>query len=58
MLVSHLRAFYPYMRTQLTYERTRIDAQIGKVGIEIKYQPDVVWKTKRGKRFVFEITKF
>jgi len=46
------------MRTQLTYERTRIDAQIGKIGIEIKYQPDVVWKTKRGKRFVFEITKF
>ena len=39
MLVSYLRAHYPDMRTQLTYERARIDAQIGKIGIEIKYQP-------------------
>lgn len=39
MLVSHLRAYYPDMRTQLTYERARIDAQIDKIGIEIKYQP-------------------
>jgi len=39
MLVSYLRAYYPDMRTQLTYERARIDAQIDKIGIEIKYQP-------------------
>jgi len=39
MLVSYLRAYYPDTRTQLTYERARIDAQIEKVGIEIKYQP-------------------
>ena len=39
MLVSYLRAFYPDLRTQLTYERARIDAQIGKVGIELKFQP-------------------
>lgn len=39
MLVSRLGAYYPEIRTQLTYERARIDAQIGKVGIEIKYQP-------------------
>lgn len=38
MLVSYLQAFYN-VRTQLTYERARIDAQIGKIGIEIKYQP-------------------
>lgn len=39
MLVTHLKAFYPDIRTQLTYERARIDAQIGRIGIEIKYQP-------------------
>jgi len=39
MLVSYLRAFYPDLRTQLTYGRARIDAQIGKVGIELKFQP-------------------
>ncbi len=39
MLVTHLRVFYPDLRTQLTYERARIDAQIGKVGIELKFQP-------------------
>jgi len=39
MLVSNLQASYPDVRTQLTYERARIDAQIGKIGIEIKYQP-------------------
>jgi len=40
MLMQHLRIFYPSLRTQLQYERTQIDAQIGKVGIEIKYQPN------------------
>ena len=39
MLVTHLRVFYPDLRTQLTYERARIDAQIGEVGIELKFQP-------------------
>ena len=39
MLISYLQAFYPNVRTQMTYERARIDAQIGAVGIEIKYQP-------------------
>ena len=39
MLVSYLSASYPEIRTKLTYERARIDAQIGKIGIEIKYQP-------------------
>jgi hypothetical protein len=39
MLVSYLGAFYPDIRTQMTYERARIDVQIGKIGIEIKYQP-------------------
>lgn len=38
MLVSYLQAFYS-VRTQLTYERARIDAKIGNVGVEIKYQP-------------------
>jgi hypothetical protein len=40
MLVTHLRHWYPEIRTQLTYERATIDAQIGKIGIEIKLQPD------------------
>ena len=39
MLISYLRAYYPDMVTQLTYERARIDAKIGNVGIEIKLQP-------------------
>ena len=39
MLVSYLQAFYD-VRTQLTYERARIDAKIGTIGIEIKYQPN------------------
>jgi len=39
MLISHLRAFYPDITTQLTYERARIDAKIGNVGIEIKFRP-------------------
>jgi len=39
MLIQHLRYFYPSLRTQLSHERTRIDAQIEKVGIEIKFQP-------------------
>jgi hypothetical protein len=38
MLISNLQSFYD-IKTQLTYERARIDAQIGKIGIEIKYQP-------------------
>jgi len=38
MLISYLQAFYD-VRTQLTYERARIDAKIGTTGIEIKYQP-------------------
>ena len=38
MLVSYLQAFYE-VRTQLTYERARIDAKVGTTGIEIKYQP-------------------
>jgi len=40
MLVSNLRAFYPELRTQLTYERARIDAQIERIGIELKFQPN------------------
>lgn len=39
MLISYLQAFYPDVRTQQTYERARIDAQIGDIWIEIKYQP-------------------
>ena len=39
MLVSYLSAFYD-VRTKQTYERARIDAQIGKIGIEIKYEPN------------------
>jgi len=38
MLISYLQAFYD-VRTQMTYERARIDAKIGTTGIEIKYQP-------------------
>jgi len=40
MLMQYLRVYYPSLRTQLSYERTKIDAQIGKIGIEIKYQPN------------------
>jgi len=39
MFVTHLRVFYPDLRTQLTYGKARIDAQIGNVGIELKLQP-------------------
>jgi len=39
MLVHYLSAFYPDIQTQLAYQNARIDAQIGDVGIEIKYQP-------------------
>jgi hypothetical protein len=39
MLLTHLRVHFPDIRRQLTYERARIDAQIDKIGIEIKYQP-------------------
>jgi hypothetical protein len=39
MLMQHLRVFYPSLRTQLSYERTQIDGQIERVGIELKYQP-------------------
>lgn len=40
MLISYLYAHYPDIQTQLAYERARIDAVIGRVGIEIKYQPN------------------
>ena len=40
MLMQHLRFFYPSLRTQLYYENTKIDGQIEKVGIELKYQPN------------------
>ena len=40
MLVSYLSAFYPdQIKTQMAYEKARIDVQIGKIGIEMKYQP-------------------
>jgi hypothetical protein len=39
MLVHYLSAFYPDISTQVAYQNTKIDAQIGGVGIEIKYQP-------------------
>lgn len=39
MLMQHLRVFYPSLRTQLSYERTQIDGQIDRIGIELKYQP-------------------
>jgi hypothetical protein len=39
MLVHYLSAFYPDICTQVAYQNTKIDAQIGDVGIEIKYQP-------------------
>jgi hypothetical protein len=39
MLVHYLSAFYPDIQTQVSYQNARIDAQVGKVGIEIKYQP-------------------
>jgi len=38
MLVSYLYAFYPNISTRNTYEN--VDAQIGDIGIEIKYQPN------------------
>jgi hypothetical protein len=38
MLVSYLYAFYPDISTRNTYEN--VDAQIGDIGIEIKYQPN------------------
>lgn len=40
LLVTHLRVWYSDLRTQLSYERTKIDAQIGRIGIEIKLSPD------------------
>lgn len=40
MLISNLQAFYPNVQTQLTYERARIDAKIGGIGIEIKLKPN------------------
>jgi hypothetical protein len=39
MLVHYLSAFYPEIETQVAYQNARIDAQIGDVGIEIKFQP-------------------
>jgi hypothetical protein len=38
MVVSYLYAFYPDISTRNTYEN--VDAQIGDIGIEIKYQPN------------------
>jgi len=40
MVVSYLSAFFPEIQTQVAYQNARIDAQIGNVGIEIKFQPD------------------
>lgn len=40
LLVTYLRVWYPDLRTQLSYERAKIDAQIGRIGIEIKLSPD------------------
>ncbi len=41
MLVSYLSAYYHrQIRTQLAYEKSRIDAQIDNIGIELKYQPN------------------
>jgi hypothetical protein len=37
MIVSYLYAFYPDISSRNTYEN--VDAQIGDIGIEIKYQP-------------------
>jgi len=39
MLVSYLSASYPDIQTQVAYQNAKIDAQIGNVGIEIKFQP-------------------
>lgn len=39
MLVHYLSAFYPEIETQVAYQNAKIDAQIGDVGIEIKFQP-------------------
>jgi len=39
MLVSYLSAFYPEIQTQQAFQNAKIDAQIGNVGIEIKFQP-------------------
>lgn len=39
MLVHYLSAFYPDIQTQVAYQNAKIDAQVGDVGIEIKFQP-------------------
>lgn len=39
MLVHYLSAFYPDIQTQVAYQNAKIDAQIGDVGIEIKFRP-------------------
>jgi len=39
MLVSYLSAFYRDIQTQVAYQNAKIDAQIGDIGIEIKFQP-------------------
>jgi len=39
MLVHYLSAFYEDICTQVAYQNAKIDAQIGDIGIEIKYQP-------------------
>jgi hypothetical protein len=40
MLISYLSASFSNIRTQMAYEKAKIDAQIGRIGIEIKYQPN------------------
>jgi hypothetical protein len=40
MLLSYLTHSHSNIEVQQTYERARIDARIGKIGIEIKYQPN------------------
>lgn len=40
MLMQHLRVYFPSLRTQLSYENTRIDGEIKRIGIELKYQPN------------------
>jgi hypothetical protein len=39
MLIHFLSAFYPDIETQVAYQNARIDAKIGNIGVEIKFQP-------------------
>jgi hypothetical protein len=38
-IVHYLSAFYPEIETQVAYQNSKVDAKIGDVGIEIKFQP-------------------